>query len=104
MDDEDNPALGYRAIRICLTRPQVFKTQLRALFRAAVYGNLAVMYPMITSLWEIRRIKEIVEEVKAELEDGLPDTGTGYHDRNARSGHGKRGPGRRGGLFQHRHQ
>ena len=69
MDDEDNPALGYRAIRICLTRPQVFKTQLRALFRAAVYGNLAVMYPMITSLWEIRRIKEIVEEVKAELEE-----------------------------------
>ena len=67
MDEEENPALGYRAIRICLTRPEIFKTQLRALFRAAVYGNLAVMYPMITSLWEIKRIKEIAEEVKAEL-------------------------------------
>ncbi len=69
MDEEENPALGYRAIRICLTRPQVFKTQLRALFRAAVYGNLAVMYPMITSLWEIKKIKDIVGEVKAELEE-----------------------------------
>ena len=67
MDKEENPALGYRAIRICLTRPEIFKTQLRALFRASVYGNLAIMYPMITSLWEVRRIKEIVEEVKAEL-------------------------------------
>ena len=69
MDEEENPALGYRAIRICLTLPQVFKTQLRALFRAAVYGNLAVMYPMITSLWEIKKIKDIVGEVKAELEE-----------------------------------
>lgn len=69
MDEEENPALGYRAIRICLTRPEIFKTQLRALFRAAVYGNLAVMYPMITSLWEIKRIKEIAEEVKAELKE-----------------------------------
>jgi phosphotransferase system enzyme I (PtsI) len=67
MDKEENPALGYRAIRICLTRPEIFKTQLRALFRASAYGNLAVMYPMITSLWEVKRIKEIVEEVKAEL-------------------------------------
>lgn len=67
MDKEENPALGYRAIRICLTRPEIFKTQLRALFRASAYGNLAIMYPMITSLWEMRRIKEIVEEVKAEL-------------------------------------
>ena len=67
MDKEENPALGYRAIRICLTRPKIFKTQLRALFRASAYGNLAIMYPMITSLWEVRRIKEIVEEVKAEL-------------------------------------
>ena len=67
MDKEENPALGYRAIRICLTRPEIFKTQLRALFRASAYGNLAIMYPMITSLWEVRRIKEIVEEVKAEL-------------------------------------
>lgn len=67
MDKEENPALGYRAIRICLTRPEIFKTQLRALFRASAYGNLAIMYPMITSLWEVRRIKEIVEEVKVEL-------------------------------------
>ena len=66
-DKEENPALGYRAIRICLTRPEIFKTQLRALFRASAYGNLAIMYPMITSLWEVKRIKEIVEEVKAEL-------------------------------------
>ena len=67
MDKEENPALGYHAIRICLTRPEIFKTQLRALFRASAYGNLAIMYPMITSLWEVKRIKEIVEEVKAEL-------------------------------------
>ena len=69
MDKEENPALGYRAIRICLTRPEIFKTQLRALFRASAYGNLAIMYPMITSLWEVRKIKEIVEEVKAELDE-----------------------------------
>lgn len=64
---EDNPAMGYRAIRICLDRPEVFKTQLRALFRASAYGNLAIMYPMITSVWEVKKIKEIVEEVKKEL-------------------------------------
>lgn len=69
MEQEENPALGYRAIRICLTRPEIFKTQLRALFRAAAYGNLSVMYPMITSIWEIKRIKEVVEEVKKELEE-----------------------------------
>lgn len=69
MEQEENPALGYRAIRICLTRPEIFKTQLRALFRAAAYGNLSVMYPMITSVWEIKRIKEVVEEVKKELEE-----------------------------------
>lgn len=68
MEKEENPALGCRAIRICLTRPEIFKTQLRALLRASAFGNIAVMYPMITSLWEIRRIKEIVEEVKNELE------------------------------------
>ena len=67
MENEENPALGYRAIRICLTQTEIFKTQLRALFRASAYGNLAIMYPMITSLWEVKRIKEIVEEVKAEL-------------------------------------
>lgn len=69
IEHEDNPALGYRAIRICLTEPEIFKTQLRALFRASVYGNLAVMYPMITSLWEIQRIKEIVGQVQGELEE-----------------------------------
>lgn len=67
METEDNPALGYRAIRICLTRPEIFKTQLRALFRASAYGNIAIMYPMITSVWEVMRIKEIVDEVKEEL-------------------------------------
>lgn len=64
---EDNPALGYRAIRICLTRKEVFKTQLRALFRASAYGNLGIMFPMIISVKEIEQIKEIVEEVKLEL-------------------------------------
>lgn len=64
---EENPAMGCRAIRICLTRPEVFKTQLRALFRASAFGKISIMYPMITSIKEIRRIKEIAEEVKAEL-------------------------------------
>lgn len=67
MDPEENPALGYRAIRICLTRPEIFKTQLRALFRASAYGKIAIMYPMITSVAEIHRIKEIVAQVKEEL-------------------------------------
>lgn len=67
MEKEENPALGCRAIRICLTRPEIFKTQLRALFRASSYGKLAIMYPMITSVKEVRQIKEIVAEVKAEL-------------------------------------
>ena len=67
LDKEENPALGYRAIRICLTRPDIFKTQLRALFRASVYGNLGIMFPMITSVSEIERIKKICDEVKAEL-------------------------------------
>ena len=70
---EENPAMGVRAIRICLTRPEIFKTQLRALFRASTYGNIAIMYPMITSLSEIAQIKAIVEEVKTELDaDGVP--------------------------------
>lgn len=64
---EDNPALGFRAIRICLTREEVFKTQLRALLRASAFGNLGIMFPMIISVKEIERIKEIVEEVKLEL-------------------------------------
>ena len=67
LGEEENPALGYRAIRICLTRPEIFKTQLRALFRASVYGNLSIMYPMITSVEEVKRIQAIVKEVKEEL-------------------------------------
>ena len=66
---EENPALGYRAIRICLEQPDIFKTQLRALFRASNYGNISIMYPMITSLQEIHDIKAIVNEVKQELRD-----------------------------------
>ena len=73
LDKEDNPALGYRAIRICLTRPDIFRTQLRALFRASAYGNLAIMYPMIISTEEVRKIREISREVKEELiADGIP--------------------------------
>lgn len=73
MDREENPAMGVRAIRICLTRPEIFKTQLRALFRASVYGKIAIMYPMITSLKEIARIKELVKEVQEELDaEGVP--------------------------------
>ena len=80
MEHEENPALGCRAIRICLTRPEIFKTQLRALFRASAFGKIAIMYPMITSVQEVRKIKEIVEEVKAELtsqgvEFGDPEQG-----------------------------
>lgn len=64
---EENPALGYRAIRICLTRPEIFRTQLRALYRASVYGNLGIMFPMITSVKEVEQIKSICEDVKKEL-------------------------------------
>ena len=72
MEEEENPAMGCRAIRICLTRPEIFKTQLRALLRASAFGNIAIMYPMITSMWEVKKIKEIVEEVKQELtEQGI---------------------------------
>lgn len=72
LDKEDNPALGFRAIRICLKRPEIFKVQLRALFRASIYGNLGIMFPMITSEKEIEQIMAIVEEVKTELrEQGL---------------------------------
>lgn len=67
LGNEDNPAMGYRAIRICLKQPEIFKTQLRALLRAAVYGNLSIMYPMITSTEEVKRIYEIVAEVEGEL-------------------------------------
>lgn len=67
LESEENPALGYRAIRICLTQPEIFKTQLRALYRASVYGKLGIMFPMITSVWEVEEILEIIEKVKAEL-------------------------------------
>ena len=67
LDHEDNPALGYRAIRICLTRPEIFKVQLRALLRASAYGNIAIMLPMITSVQEVRDAKRILEEAKSEL-------------------------------------
>lgn len=73
---EDNPALGFRAIRICLKRPEIFKTQLRALYRASVYGKLGIMFPMITSERELIKIREIVDEVKAEL----TEQGLGYSD------------------------
>jgi phosphotransferase system enzyme I (PtsI) len=69
LDKEENPALGLRAIRICLTRPEIFKTQLRALYRASVFGKLGIMFPMITSTTEIEEILAICEEVKAELRD-----------------------------------
>ncbi len=65
---EDNPAMGYRAIRICLKQPEIFKTQLRALYRASNYGEIAIMFPMVTSVEEVRQIKQIVDEVKKELE------------------------------------
>ncbi len=70
---EENPALGYRAIRICLTQQEIFKTQLRALFRASYYGKISIMYPMIISVQEVHKIKEIVAEVKKELDEaGVP--------------------------------
>ena len=69
LDKEENPALGYRAIRICLTRPEIFKTQLRALYRASAYGQIAIMFPMIISVKEVKQIKVIIEEVKAELRE-----------------------------------
>ena len=66
---EDNPAMGFRAIRICLERPEVFKTQLRAILRASMYGNISVMFPMIISVSEVKKIKEILDEVKSELKE-----------------------------------
>ncbi len=67
LDKEENPALGFRAIRICLTREEIFKTQLRALYRASAYGNIAIMFPMIISVWELERAKTLCQEVKDEL-------------------------------------
>lgn len=73
LEEEENPALGYRAIRICLTEKEIFKTQLRALFRASVYGNLAIMYPMIISVQEVQMIKKMTEEIRNELSaQGIP--------------------------------
>lgn len=69
LDKEENPALGFRAIRICLDRPEIFKTQLRALFRASAFGNLGIMFPMITSVSELERILAVCDEVKAELKE-----------------------------------
>ena len=80
MEHEENPALGCRAIRICLSRPEIFRTQLRALFRASIFGKIAIMYPMITSIKEIEQIYAIVSQVKAELDEqnieyGQPEQG-----------------------------
>ncbi|MCR4653683.1 MAG: phosphoenolpyruvate--protein phosphotransferase [Eubacterium sp.] len=73
LEKEDNPALGFRAIRICLTKPEIFKTQLRAIYRASVFGRISIMYPMITSVEEVEEIQKIVTQVKAELDaDGIP--------------------------------
>lgn len=69
LEQEANPAMGLRAIRICLMKPEILKTQLRAILRAGVYGNVSILFPMITSVWEIQRIKAILEEVKRELTD-----------------------------------
>ncbi len=73
LDKEENPAMGLRAIRICLTRPEVFRTQLRALYRASAYGKIAIMFPMITSVWEVQEIKRICRNIRAELaEEDVP--------------------------------
>ena len=73
LPQEDNPAMGMRALRICLTRPEIFKTQLRALFRASAFGKLGIMFPMVTSVWEVREAKRMCEEVRRELKnEGIP--------------------------------
>ena len=73
MQKEENPALGVRAIRICLNRPEVFRTQLRALYRASVYGKIAIMFPMITSVWEVKECKRACQSVMKELAaEGIP--------------------------------
>lgn len=73
LEEEENPALGYRAVRICLDRQEILRTQLRALYRASIYGSLAVMIPMITSVWEVAEVKRIMSEVRQELkEQGVP--------------------------------
>ena len=73
LEKEENPAMGYRAIRICLDRTEIFKTQLRAIYRASYYGTIAIMFPMITSVWEVQEIKRICRNIRAELaEEGVP--------------------------------
>jgi phosphotransferase system enzyme I (PtsI) len=67
LEEEENPALGFRAIRICFDRPELFKTHLRAIYRASAFGNVAIMFPMIASLWELRRAKEFAAEARQEL-------------------------------------
>ncbi len=73
LPQEDNPAMGMRALRICLTRPEVFRTQLRALYRASAFGKLRIMFPMVTNIWEVREAKRLCEEVKRDLkQEGIP--------------------------------
>ena len=73
MPHEENPALGNRALRICLNRPEIFHTQLRALFRASAFGKLGIMFPMVTSVWEVKEARKMCEQVKAELtKEGIP--------------------------------
>ena len=89
LGEEENPAMGYRAIRICLKQPEIFKTQLRALLRAAVYGNLSVMYPMITSAEEVAQNSENCRRSSkqnwTEAESSISDSGAGYYDRDTGS-------------------
>lgn len=75
LDHEENPALGYRAIRICLDREEIFRTQLRALYRASAFGNIAIMFPMITAMWEVKRAKKLAHEVESELKKSGIQTG-----------------------------
>ena len=75
MEQEENPALGYRAIRICLDRVEIFKTQLRAIYRASAFGKISVMFPMIISVEEVKKIKEIINEIKGELDTAQIDYG-----------------------------
>ena len=73
MPHEENPALGNRALRICLNRPEIFRTQLRALFRASAYGKLGIMFPMVTSVWEVKEAKKMCDQVRQELtKEGIP--------------------------------
>jgi phosphotransferase system enzyme I (PtsI) len=103
-DDELNPVLGLRAIRYCLKNPDIFKTQLRAILRAAAFGNVRIMFPMISAYFELKLAKRILEEAAESLEkDGLPFN-RNNHDRSALSGNHRRFNGRGGRLFQHRYQ